>query len=228
MYKFIFVYFFIHLFYMFFYLIKNSSILKNKDNEDSLLFTIALYGIVMYISFHALVNISFSDASLFNTYFWTLLFIDIGSMYYIYYSDKNGEVTIQSNITEEKQTEPIVNKEPPVVDDFVYEEIPIEQVNFQPKVQPKVQPMVQPIVESTNVSSINKEIKIVNDLPPQTTNLNDDDILSMIQNNHNINTLEKESERIVNEKFNNLGNENETETETDIEINMSDFENLLD
>ena len=227
---------------MFFYLIKNSSFLK--EETDSILFKTILYGIVMYISFHAIINCSFSNTSLFNTYFWTLFFIDIGVIYYTYQFEKNGEVTIHSNldntlketnvnvdIAEPKnEINPIFN---PVLDTIkkdtpFYNTLSKDNSNIKQTI--KILDDVNTSEDNNDDTDVYEEVQLPDE--PQSKPLpvlNDEDILSNIQNKYDINILEQKTEQIVNDKINaEQLSEIETDIETDIDINMSDFEKLLD
>jgi hypothetical protein len=222
---------------MFFYLIKNSSFLK--EEKESILFKTLLYGIVMYISFHAIINCSFTNTSLFNTYFWTILLIDVSVIYYTYKSDKNGEVTINSNVNDNNKINNSTNKnisdETPLIVNPVLDNIKInsntissDSSNIKHKI--KILDDVNTYDNNDGDSDVYEEIELPLENKPDTKSiLNDDDILNNIQNNYNVKLLEEKTEKIVDEKLNSeqLIN-NETDNETDIDINMSDFEKLLD
>ena len=71
---------------MFYFLLSNSSITKIKDPEKKLLTTF-LYGSVLYIIFHAILNTS--DKQFFQiikTYYWTILVLDIFTLIFYYKS----------------------------------------------------------------------------------------------------------------------------------------------
>ena len=222
---------------MFFYLIKNSYFLK--EEKESILFKTLLYGIVMYISFHAIINCSFTNTSLFNTYFWTILLIDVSVIYYTYKSDKNGEVTINSNVNDNNKINNSTNKnisdETPLIVNPVLDNIKInsntissDSSNIKHKI--KILDDVNTYDNNDGDSDVYEEIELPLENKPDTKSiLNDDDILNNIQNNYNVKLLEEKTEKIVDEKLNSeqLIN-NETDNETDIDINMSDFEKLLD
>jgi hypothetical protein len=71
---------------MFYFLLSNSSITKIKDPEKKLLTTF-LYGSVLYIIFHAILNTSNkSFFKIIKTYYWTLLALDIFTLIFYYKS----------------------------------------------------------------------------------------------------------------------------------------------
>jgi hypothetical protein len=71
---------------MFYFLLSNSSITKIKDPEKKLL-TAFLYGSVLYIIFHAIINASSgSFFQIIKSYYWILLALDIFTLF-IYYKE---------------------------------------------------------------------------------------------------------------------------------------------
>ena len=69
---------------MFYFLLSNSSITKIKDPEKKLLTTF-LYGSVLYIIFHAILNTSNKlFFQIIKTYYWTLLALDIFTLIFYY------------------------------------------------------------------------------------------------------------------------------------------------
>lgn len=71
---------------MFYFLLSNSSITKIKDPEKKLL-TAFLYGSVLYIIFHAIINASSrSFFQIIKSYYWILLSLDIFTLF-IYYKE---------------------------------------------------------------------------------------------------------------------------------------------
>lgn len=71
---------------MFYFLLSNSSITKIKDPEKKLLTTF-LYGSILYIIFHAILNTSSKPFfQIIKTYYWTILALDIFTLIF-YYKD---------------------------------------------------------------------------------------------------------------------------------------------
>lgn len=71
---------------MFYFLLSNSSITKIKDPEKKLLTTF-LYGSILYIIFHAILNTSSKPFfQIIKTYYWTILALDIFTLLF-YYKD---------------------------------------------------------------------------------------------------------------------------------------------
>lgn len=71
---------------MFYFLLSNSSITKIKEPEKKLLTTF-LYGSILYIIFHAILNTSSKPFfQIIKTYYWTILALDIFTLLF-YYKD---------------------------------------------------------------------------------------------------------------------------------------------
>lgn len=71
---------------MFYFLLSNSSITKIKEPEKKLLTTF-LYGSILYIIFHAILNTSTKPFfQIIKTYYWTILALDIFTLLF-YYKD---------------------------------------------------------------------------------------------------------------------------------------------
>lgn len=69
---------------MFYFLLSNSSITKIKDPEKKLLTTF-LYGSILYIIFHAILNTSTKPFfQIIKTYYWTILALDIFTLIFYY------------------------------------------------------------------------------------------------------------------------------------------------
>jgi hypothetical protein len=78
---------------MIYYLLSNSSIVNNSDTDKKYLTTI-LYGTVIYIVLHAILNFNFKV--LFDNiriYFWLIVILDISVLYYNYnQNDSNKDI----------------------------------------------------------------------------------------------------------------------------------------
>lgn len=93
---------------MFFYLLKNSSYLK-EENESDKNIKILIYGSMCYILLHILLTNSYKD---YQSYFWLILSIDCITIYMIINLKKNGNIKI-NNI---KDNESIMNDSDSEVD----------------------------------------------------------------------------------------------------------------
>ena len=78
---------------MFYYLLYNSSLLKEGGNDKQI--KLLIYGTILYIIFHGLI---FSNSYLekFQNYYWLLFSLDIGSIYFIYKNKFNGNLNINT------------------------------------------------------------------------------------------------------------------------------------
>ena len=72
---------------MFYYLIYSSSITNYKDGQKKIITTL-LYATIAYVLLHAFITLSESKLiQKLRLYFWIILLIDFGSMYYTYQND---------------------------------------------------------------------------------------------------------------------------------------------
>jgi hypothetical protein len=77
---------------MFFYLLRNSSFLKEDINENKNI-KIMIYGSLSYIICHAIILSAIPDI---QSYFWLVLILDCLTMYLIYTTSKNGDVRMKA------------------------------------------------------------------------------------------------------------------------------------
>ena len=111
---------------MFYFLIFHTSISANKELDKKLLTTF-LYGCILYIILHAILNSSDrSFIQMIKQYFWFILGLDVVCMLYIYKTiyDKQQEAGQGSQSLLGKLTEFLEN----LVDTSVYK----EQIEIQP------------------------------------------------------------------------------------------------
>jgi hypothetical protein len=78
---------------MFFYLLRNSSFLKEDINENKNI-KIMIYGSLSYIICHAIILSAIPDI---QSYFWLVLILDCLTMYLIYTTSKNGDVRMKAD-----------------------------------------------------------------------------------------------------------------------------------
>lgn len=91
---------------MFFYLLSNSTLIKEED-ENTKNIKILVYGAIAYITLHATLFIGGEDClfSGLKPYFWMLLLLDLGVLYLIYLQKNKGTVDTSgiSNVFRSKE-----------------------------------------------------------------------------------------------------------------------------
>ena len=95
---------------MFFYLLSNSTLIKEEDENAKNIKTL-VYGAIAYIVLHATLFIG-GDDCLFNglkPYFWMLLLLDLAALYLVYLQKNKGSIDTSSisNVFRSKEREDV-------------------------------------------------------------------------------------------------------------------------
>jgi hypothetical protein len=103
---------------MFFYLLRNSSLLKDEKDENKNI-KIMIYGCLSYIICHGIILSAISDL---QSYFWLILILDCLTMYLIYTTSKNGDVRMKADAVAAKAVDLGVDYDSEVEVDAIIEQ----------------------------------------------------------------------------------------------------------
>lgn len=202
---------------MFYYVIYNSSLTEHIESEGKIMTTI-LYGTIIYIVLHAYFSSSSSTfISNLKYYFWIILLLDIGFIYYTYHNDeKINDWVNKINDLKGKINDVIKNNN---------DNTPKEKENEKLEEEVKdIKEPITPIDNNTNVNNNENNINIIasnnidENLSTPISNLRK----QTINNNDNNNNMELPAYvprgESVNDKYNDDSNKKNI---------LSDFDKLL-